>query len=124
MGYFPFLHKGPRPAQELEIVALATNTPRRFMLSVRTVCEAIFHVLLRGYTQALQAYYDRSVAHAAATGEATPMWFASIEYARAALTGAVRAAAVHADGAYDEAGVLAHEASAALQKRCVCLCVL
>lgn len=115
MGYFPFLESGFQHDQKLRIVDLVSSSFIAFMTSVRAAGEAIFYVLLRGYTNALQAYYKQSVEMATETG--TPPCLTSIGHAKDALRMAIEAAGLHTAGKVREARRTVELASEALQER-------
>lgn len=115
MGCFPFLGNVLQHDQKLRIVDLVSSSFIAFMTSVRAAGEAIFYVLLCGYTNALQAYYKQSVEMATGTG--TPPCLTSIGHAKDALRMAIEAAGLHAAGKVREARRTAELASEALLER-------
>lgn len=120
MGYFPFLGSGAQHDQKLKIRELLGTPAQEFLASVRAVCEAIFYVLLVGYTDALKAYYTRSVQVATEMvipRNSTPHWMASIAHAKDALRMALEAAELHAAGHVDMANQLAENATDSLHER-------
>lgn len=102
MGYFPFLGSGAQHDQKLKIRELLGTPDQEFLTSVRAVCEAIFYVLLVGYTNALKAYYTRSVQMATEMGIPRDS-IASIGHGKDALRMALEAAELHAVGHVDMA---------------------
>lgn len=125
MGYFPFLNLGSRRDQKLRIPDFAGCDAKEWVSSLRTVCEAIYYVLLLAYQGSLNAYYDKSMRVAAETGQArksTPHWVSSIGLLNKALQVSVQSAAMHAAAVVagtstEDAKKLAEEASNALQMR-------
>lgn len=69
MGYFPFLASRTQLGQHLKLADLRKESVDAFLLSARQICESLFHVLLLGYRNALQAYYDRSMKRAKESGQ-------------------------------------------------------
>lgn len=121
MGTFPFSLADPSELQQLKLADLRNTSRLEFFRSVRPVCETIFYILLVGYGQALNGYYQKSIGSAKAAGASptnTPLWAVSLKHAADARVQAVRAAQLHALGQLDAAEEHACVAAAKLNERC------
>lgn len=106
MGTFPFSLADPTELQQLKLADLRNTSRLEFFRSVRPVCETIFYILLLGYEQALNGYYQKSIAKAKAAGTSRtskPLWVVSLSHAADARMQAVKAAQLHAAGHLDAA---------------------
>ncbi|KAK9367050.1 hypothetical protein V1509DRAFT_641170 [Lipomyces kononenkoae] len=65
---------------------------------IRSICEALYYVFLKGYCIGLEAFWNRSVEQATAESKArdsTPKWGKAVTFALAALATAVRAREIY-----------------------------
>lgn len=108
------------PVQRLHVPAFGIDSTSEFLVNARRVCEIIFYILLLGYKQALEAYYNRFMKRAKKSGEqqtSQPEWFCSIGHVTGATAKALEAADLHANDQMVEADNKALEASTKLQER-------
>ncbi|KAL0635170.1 hypothetical protein Q9L58_005895 [Maublancomyces gigas] len=118
MGCFLFLASPTQFGQQLKLADLRTESVAAFLLSARQICEALFHISILGYRNALQAYYDRFMKRAqesSETPDSTPQWSCSLGHVYVALDQTRRAAHWHADGQIDAAEAHAVLAAATLE---------
>lgn len=107
--------------KRLHVPIFGIDPTSEFLVNARRACETIFSLLLLGYRQALQAYYNRSMKQAKQRGEQQQQgqseWLRSIEFANGALEKALEAAKLHANDQIVEAENMALQASTQLQTR-------
>lgn len=109
------------PMKRLHVPIFGIDPTSEFLVNARRACETIFSLLLLGYRQALQAYYNRSMKQAKQRREQQQQgqseWLRSIEYVNGALEKALEAAELHANDQIVEAENMALQASTQLQAR-------
>lgn len=106
--------------KRLHVPIFGIDPTSEFLVNARRACETIFSLLLLGYKQALQAYYNRSMKQAKQRGEqqqGQSEWLRSIEHANEALAKALEAAELHANDQIVEAENMALQASTHLRAR-------
>lgn len=108
------------PIERLHVPIFGIDPTNEFLVNARRACETIFSLLLLGYKQALQAYYNRFMKRAKQRGEqqqSQSEWLRSIEYANDAFAKALEAADLHANDQIVEAQNMALQASTHLRAR-------
>ncbi|KAK9241968.1 hypothetical protein V1506DRAFT_125420 [Lipomyces tetrasporus] len=87
---------------------------------MRSICEALYYVFLKGYCIGLEAFWNRSVEQATAENKArdsTPKWGKAVTLARTALATAVRAREIYEEEDGEASEPVAVEAVKLLSQR-------